>query len=101
MQTADGPKRYEIAGPYESDDGDVLTGWALAGRGIILKPIFEVADELATGALVPVATHTPPVATQLSCLSPDRRLRDPKVKLFTDFMVAQVKEAVRQILQDR
>lgn len=101
LQTSDGAKRFEITGPYESDDGDVLTGWALAGRGIILKPIFEVADELATGALVPVATQTPPVATQLSCLSPDRRLRDPKVKLFTDFMVTQVKEAVRLTLKDR
>jgi DNA-binding transcriptional LysR family regulator len=29
--TADGPRRFEIAGPFESDDGDVLTGWALDG----------------------------------------------------------------------
>ena len=95
LQTPDGPKRFDINGPFESDDGDVLTGWALAGRGIILKPIFEVADHLHSGALVPVATCSPPLATQLCCLSPDRRLRDPKVKLFCDFMVMRVKDAVR------
>lgn len=100
LQTPDGPKRFEIHGPFESDDGDVLTGWALAGRGIILKPIFEVADYLRSGALVPVATQTPPLATQMCCLSPDRRLRDPKVKLFTDYMVAQIKEAVRLAVKD-
>ena len=44
--TPEGPRRFEISGPFESDDGDVLTGWALDGRGIVLKPIFEVADYL-------------------------------------------------------
>jgi DNA-binding transcriptional LysR family regulator len=29
LQTPEGPRRFEISGPFESDDGDVLTGWAL------------------------------------------------------------------------
>ena len=96
LQTPDGVRRFEIAGPFESDDGDVLTGWALDGRGIVMKPVFEVADHLRAGALVPVATETPPLPTQLSSLSQHRRLKDPKVKLFTDFMVAHVRDAVRR-----
>ncbi len=95
LQTDSGPKRFDISGPYESDDGDVLTGWALDGRGIVLKPIFEVAEHLRQGRLLPVATATPPLATQLSCLFPDRRLKDPKTALFTEFMTAQVKESIR------
>lgn len=91
LQTPDGPKRFEITGPYESDDGDVLTGWALDGRGIVLKPIFDVAGYLRSGDLVPVATATPPLPTQLSCLSQHRRLRDPKIRLFTDFIIARCK----------
>lgn len=91
LQTPDGPRRFEITGPFESDDGDVLTGWALDGHGIVLKPIFEVADHLRSGSLVPVATATPPLPTQLSALSQHRRLRDPKIRLFTDFMVARVR----------
>jgi DNA-binding transcriptional LysR family regulator len=100
LQTPDGPKRYDIAGPYESDDGDVLTGWALDGRGIVMKPIFEVAEHLKNGALVPVAVATPPLPTQLSCLFPDRRLKDQKISLFTDFMAAQIKEAIRRAMAD-
>ena len=91
LQTPEGPRRFEITGPFESDDGDVLTGWALDGRGIILKPVFEVAEHLASGALVPVATATPPLPVQLSALTPHRRLRDPKIALFTDFMAAHCK----------
>ena len=99
LQTPEGVRRFEIAGPFESDDGDVLTGWALDGRGIVMKPVFEVADHLRSGALVPVAVATPPMATQLSCLSQHRRLKDPKVKLFTDFMAAHVRDAVRRAIE--
>ncbi len=91
LQTEDGPQPFGISGPYETDDGDVLTGWALAGRGIVLKPIFEVAHHLRTGALVPVAIATPPLPTQLSCLTQHRRLRDPKIGLFSDFIIARCK----------
>ncbi len=94
----DGPHRYEVTGPLESDDGDVLTGWALSGRGIVLKPVFEIADHLASGALVPVATLTPPQAIQLACLFPHKRLQDPKSRLFIDFMVAACRRELAEVL---
>jgi DNA-binding transcriptional LysR family regulator len=94
LQTPQGLRRFEITGPFESDDGDVLTQWALDGHGIVLKPVFEVADHLRCGALVPVALATPPLPVQLSVLSQHRRLRDPKVSLFADFMVARIKSAL-------
>lgn len=97
LQTPDGPKRFDISGPLESDDGDVLTGWALDGAGIVLKPLFEVAAYLASGALVPVATDTPPMPTQLACLSPSRRYRDPKVQAFSDFMAEHCKTMLRDV----
>ncbi len=100
LQTPDGPRRFEIAGPFESDDGDVLTQWALDGHGIVLKPIFEVADHLRAGTLIPVATATPPLPAPLSCLTQHRRLRDPKIRLFTDFMVARCRTALAAQVAD-
>ena len=38
-------------GPYDSDDGDVITEWALGGRGIINKPRFEMEPYLRAGRL--------------------------------------------------
>ncbi len=99
LKTPEGPKRFEISGPFESDDGDVLTGWALDGRGIVMKPVFEVADHLRSGALVPVAMATPPVPTQLSCLSQHRRLKDPKVRLFTDYMALIIRDTTRRAVE--
>lgn len=91
LVTPDGPQRFEITGPFETDDGDVLTGWALEGWGIVLKPLFEVADDLRSGALVPVAVATPPLPVQLSALMPHRRLKDPKTRLLVDFMATRIK----------
>ena len=75
----------------------MLTGWALAGRGIVLKPAFEVAEHLASGALLPVVEDTPPFPVSLACIFPHKRLQDPKSRLFIDFMVAAVKKALAEI----
>jgi len=38
LQTPEGARKFEVSGPFDSDDGDVITDWALAGRGIVNKP---------------------------------------------------------------
>jgi DNA-binding transcriptional LysR family regulator len=83
-------KRFAVTGPFETDDGDVLTNWALEGHGIVLKPSFEVADHLESGALVPVLADVPPVPVQLGCLYTHRRHQDPKTRLFIDHMAQHV-----------
>ena len=95
LQTPEGPRRIAVSGPFESDDGDVLTDWALAGHGIILKPEFEVAAHLASGRLVPVLPHEPPVPVQVGVLYPHRRGQDPKVRLFLDFVAGPIQMAVQ------
>jgi DNA-binding transcriptional LysR family regulator len=88
--------KLEVAGRFDADDGDVLTGWALAGRGIANRPRFDVAAHLARGALVEVLPATPPVPSTFGCLYPHRRLQDPKVRLFVDFMVPRCRQAVQR-----
>ncbi|MFC6641055.1 MULTISPECIES: LysR family transcriptional regulator [Sulfitobacter] len=90
LTTPDGPKRFRVPGRYESDDGDVLTDWALAGHGVAMKPVFEIAEHLRTGALVPVAEKTPPEPIQMACLFTHRRRQDPKTRLFMEFMVDRI-----------
>lgn len=97
LQTEAGVTRFAVQGPFETDDGDVLTNWALEGHGIILKPEFEVADHLASGALVPVLENVPPVPVQLGCLYTHRRHQDPKTRLFIDHMAAHITERIAAI----
>ena len=90
LQTPDGVKRFAVSGPFETDDGDVLTQWALEGHGIILKPLFEVADYLRKGTLVKVLENEPPIPIQMGCLYTHRRRQDPKARLLIDFLVDRI-----------
>jgi DNA-binding transcriptional LysR family regulator len=96
LQTAEGVKRVTVAGPYETDHGDVLTNWALDGHGIVLKPVFEIAEHLAAGTLVPVLEKEPPVPIQMACLYMHRRRQDPKARLFIDFVVEHIMASMPQ-----
>ena len=91
LETEEGVKRFAVKGPFESDDGDVLTDWALNGHGIILKPEFEVLSYLRTGALVPILTNNPPVPIQMACLYAHRRRQDPKIRLFIDYIAGHIR----------
>jgi DNA-binding transcriptional LysR family regulator len=95
LMTPDGPQRFAVSGRYECDDGEVLTDWALMGQGVALKPVFEVAEHLLAGRLVPVAEETPPVPVQMACLYTHRRHQDPKTRLFMDHMTQRVGRIVK------
>lgn len=95
LRTGDGVRKFRVTGRYECDDGDVLTDWALAGHGIVLKPLFEVVDFIAAGRLRRVAEKTPPEPIQMACLFTHRKGQDPKARLFMDFVIDRIGAAVR------
>ncbi len=100
LQTANGPRKFDVVGPFDSDDGDVLTEWALAGRGIVNKPRFEIEPHLRSGALVPILEATPPVPAQFAAIFPHKNFQDPKLRLFIDFMVDRCQRMIGDILRD-
>ncbi|MBP1860196.1 LysR family transcriptional regulator [Rhizobium herbae] len=99
LQTPDGIRKLEIGGPYDSDDGDVLTQWALEGRGIINKPLFEVKAHLNDGTLVEILKDTPPATVQLAAIYPHKRFQDPKVRLMIDFMAERCQRMISKMLE--
>ena len=99
LQGPDGPQSVRVQGPFDADDGDLLTSWALAGQGIVMKPLWEVAEHLKAGTLKPVLLDFPPEAASLSVLYPHRRLLPAKVKAFADFMIERLGAEIRNSLQ--
>lgn len=94
LYTTDGFQRFDVTGPFACDDGDVLTNWALEGRGIVNKPRFEVQEHLDSGALVQVCPQSPPPNAQLVLLYPHKKNQDPKSRFFMDFMSEKMKAAL-------
>ncbi|RVD58035.1 LysR family transcriptional regulator [Mesorhizobium sp. M2D.F.Ca.ET.185.01.1.1] len=98
LQTPNGVQKFEVHGPYDTDDGDVLTGWALSGRGIINKPRFEVEPFIRDQRLKVILAKTPPTPVQLAAVYPHKKLQDPKVRLLLDFMAERCQRLIRDIL---
>lgn len=98
LKTPTGMAKFEVHGPFDSDDGDVLTGWALAGRGIVNKPRFEVEPFIRDRRLKVILEDTPPTPVQLAAVYPHKKLQDPKVRLLLDFMADRVQRLIRDIM---
>lgn len=98
LTTPEGPRKFEVSGPFDSDDGDVLTGWALAGRGIANKPRFDIEPFIRDGRLKIILPDYAPTPAQLAAIYPHKNFQDPKVRLLLDFMAERCQRMIRDIL---
>lgn len=101
LRTSTGTVKLDVHGPFDSDDGDVLTGWALSGRGIVNKPRFEVEPFIRDRRLKVILPDAPPTPVQLAAVYPHKKLQDPKVRLLLDFMAERCQRLIRNILAGR
>jgi len=90
LNSPKGQITLNVGGRMDADDSDVLTQWAVAGHGIVMKPVWEVADDLREGRLKPLLAGFPPEPLTLGVLYPHRRLLPAKVRAFADFLVDRV-----------
>ncbi|PCI63420.1 MAG: LysR family transcriptional regulator [Kordiimonadales bacterium] len=88
---------YDLAvhGNLDSNNGDVLTDWAVAGRGLVLKAYWEVAEEVKAGKLKAVLTDYMPGDSYLTALFPYGRHMPPRIRVFIDYLSAALKNDKR------
>ena len=88
-----GSRRVTVAGPLESNNGDVLADAAVAGCGIACLPAFILCDALADGRLVELLTDwRDSGAPALYAVYPARRHLAPKVRAFVDYLAEQISD---------
>jgi DNA-binding transcriptional LysR family regulator len=75
---------------FESNFGELLREAVLAGQGIAVHSLWHVAEDLRAGRLVVVLPDHPPPTSQISALSPARRMQPPRVRSFADFLVERL-----------
>lgn len=77
---------YKVRGSFECNDGAVLHAWALAGRGLAWRSLWEVGADLREGRLVSVldAWQTPPIG--IYAVFPERRHLPLRLRLFIDWL---------------
>lgn len=78
----------KVGGRLECNDGAVLHDWALAGKGLAWRSLWEVGADIAAGRLVTVLDEyaAPPVG--IYAVVPQRRHLPLRVRLFIDLLKA-------------
>lgn len=76
----------KVGGSFECNDGAVLHEWALAGRGLAWRSLWEVGQDLKEGRLTSVldAWQAPPMG--IYAVFPQRRHLPLRVRLFIDLL---------------
>ena len=76
----------KVSGIFECNDGAVLHEWALAGRGLAWRSLWEVGLDLKEGRLTSVldAWQAPPMG--IYAVFPQRRHLPLRVRLFIDLL---------------
>lgn len=84
------PVERRVTPALRINDGEAVRDAACAGLGIALMATWCSADQIRSGALVPVLEDYPLVSTQtLWALYPSSRHLAPKVRVFMDWLVAR------------
>jgi DNA-binding transcriptional LysR family regulator len=76
----------KVGGSLECNDGAVLHDWALAGKGLAWRSMWEVGEDLRSGRLVSVLDEfaAPPVG--IHAVFPQRRHLPLRIRLFLDLL---------------
>jgi len=75
-----------VSGGLLTNDGMAATAWALEGAGIVLKSIWDVGDDLASGRLVRILPAYSIPAAPLHAIYPNKQHLAPRVRLFVAFL---------------
>jgi LysR family transcriptional activator of dmlA len=82
-----GEIRVRVTGPLSSNSGELVRDWCLAGNGIMLRSLWDIAPQLASGKLLRVLPSYAMPDADIHWLAPHRAQTPKRVRLLIDFLV--------------
>jgi DNA-binding transcriptional LysR family regulator len=86
-------REVQVRGSLLSNSAEVMHGWALMGRGIVQKALWDIQGDLVDGRLVEVLAPFAHNAMNLYAVYPTRVHLPPRVRVFLDFVAAALNDA--------
>ncbi len=77
-------------GPIDSKNTPALIDWALGGAGIVMKSVWDLADEIEAGRLVPILLAHRLRDLAIHVLVPPHWMHPPKSRAFINFIVERL-----------
>jgi LysR family transcriptional activator of dmlA len=81
--------RVRVQGPLASNSGEMVRDWCLAGHGIMLRSLWDIAPQLASGELVRVLPHYAMPDADIHWIAPWRPKTPRRVRLLLDHLAEQ------------
>ncbi len=78
--------RVRVQGPLSSNSGEMVRDWCLAGHGIMLRSLWDIAPQLASGALVRVLPQYAMPDADIHWIAPWRPKTPRRVRLLVDHL---------------
>jgi DNA-binding transcriptional LysR family regulator len=91
LHPADGTAalHVQVRGPLSSNSGEMVRDWCLAGHGIMLRSLWDISPQLASGALVQVLPDWSMPDADIHWLAPYRAQVPRRIRLLVEHLAAQ------------
>lgn len=91
---AGNPRQVRVRGRLSSNDGDVVTDWALQGRGVIMRSEWHIRSHLESGALVRVLPDVPTPPADIYALLSDDVHVPRRISALIDHLAARLPDRI-------
>lgn len=81
-----------VHGPLSSNSGELVRDWCLAGHGIMLRSLWDIAPQLETGQLVRVLPQHAMRDADIHWLAPWRAQTPRRIRLLVDFLASRFRD---------
>ncbi len=81
--------RVRVQGSLASNSGEMVRDWCLAGHGVMLRSLWDIAPQLASGELVRVLPQHAMADADIHWIAPWRPKTPRRVRLLVDHLVEQ------------
>jgi DNA-binding transcriptional LysR family regulator len=78
--------RVRVGGSLSSNSGELVRDWCLAARGIMLRSLWDIAPQLASGELVRVLPGYAMTDADIHWLAPHQAQVPRRIRLLVDFL---------------
>ena len=89
---SDGKQSVALTGNLQSNSANALRLAALHGQGLIMSPMFLVADEIKAGRLVSILQEFLQDERAINAIYPHRQHMSAKVRSFIDLSIRYFRE---------
>ena len=92
------PLHIPVKGPLSSNSGEMVRDWCLAGQGIMLRSLWDIAPQLASGQLVRVLPDCAMHDAHIHWLAPYRSQMPLRIRLLQEFLAERFRQEPWKVL---